>query len=178
MEFCRPSLKQDIRPSSAGLTSASNSAGGGSTSFQDFQESVDDAWDSGDDEFCTVSDVRISKKVSKSAALSVIDSHRLSAKKELKDDASCEDKLSEENKSEALQRLAAQPLQMKNANAEVVPSQVNHRCDEVEVKHKMRNAQFPGRPQPLRQSNSAKCFVSSKEQGSDFIFVFSFKVVV
>lgn len=28
---------------------------GGATSFQDFQESVRDAWDMGDDEFCIIS---------------------------------------------------------------------------------------------------------------------------
>ncbi|XP_046408139.1 TBC1 domain family member 22B [Ischnura elegans] len=47
------------------------------TSFQDFQESVSDAWDIGDDEFCIgLPDVKISKKVAQSAALSVINSHR------------------------------------------------------------------------------------------------------
>uniref|UniRef100_A0A1B6D9K2 Rab-GAP TBC domain-containing protein n=1 Tax=Clastoptera arizonana TaxID=38151 RepID=A0A1B6D9K2_9HEMI len=48
----------------------------GSTSFHDFQESVSDAWDMGDDEFCNISDVRISKQVAHSTALSVINSHR------------------------------------------------------------------------------------------------------
>lgn len=31
------------------------SGGSSSTSFQDFQESVSDAWDTGDDEFCIIS---------------------------------------------------------------------------------------------------------------------------
>ncbi|XP_055324885.1 TBC1 domain family member 22B [Sitodiplosis mosellana] len=51
----------------------------GSTSFQDFQNSVRDAWDIGDDEFCIVSEMsnaKISKKVSQSAALSVIKTHK------------------------------------------------------------------------------------------------------
>ncbi|KAK8379199.1 hypothetical protein O3P69_019209 [Scylla paramamosain] len=45
-------------------------------SFQDYQESVNDAWDCGDDEFCVISDVKISTRMVQSAALSVINSHR------------------------------------------------------------------------------------------------------
>lgn len=63
--------------------SASGTAGGtaGGSSFQDYQESVSDAWDLGDDEFCIISggvtvDARISKKVSQSAALNVIKTHK------------------------------------------------------------------------------------------------------
>lgn len=51
----------------------------GSTSFQDFQASVSDAWDMDDDEFCIISGIentRISKKVSQSAALNVLNTHR------------------------------------------------------------------------------------------------------
>jgi len=44
--------------------------------FQDFQESVDDAWDCGDDEFCVISDVKISNRMVQSAANSVINNHR------------------------------------------------------------------------------------------------------
>lgn len=52
-----------------------------SNSFQDYQESVSDAWDLGDDEFCIISgtvdaSARISKKVSHSAAMNVIKTHR------------------------------------------------------------------------------------------------------
>ncbi|XP_021713381.1 TBC1 domain family member 22B [Aedes aegypti] len=56
-----------------------------SNSFQDYQESVSDAWDLGDDEFCIISGTvdpttaRISKKVSHSAALNVIKTHRSSS---------------------------------------------------------------------------------------------------
>ncbi|XP_017781025.1 PREDICTED: TBC1 domain family member 22B [Nicrophorus vespilloides] len=49
------------------------------TSFQEFQASVSDAWELGDDEFCIVPGIektRISKRVSESAALNVINSHR------------------------------------------------------------------------------------------------------
>lgn len=46
-----------------------------SSSFQDFQESTDDAWDIGDDEFCVVSDVKIVSRVVQSTADSVITNH-------------------------------------------------------------------------------------------------------
>ncbi|XP_069949858.1 TBC1 domain family member 22B isoform X3 [Cherax quadricarinatus] len=47
-----------------------------SDSFLDYQESVNDAWECGDDEFCVISDVKISNRIVQSAALSVINSHR------------------------------------------------------------------------------------------------------
>ncbi|KAJ9583384.1 hypothetical protein L9F63_022250, partial [Diploptera punctata] len=64
----RPSPKKDTR--------GNRQRNSSSTSFQDFQESVSDAWDIGDDEFCVISEVKICKKVAQSAALSVINSHR------------------------------------------------------------------------------------------------------
>uniref|UniRef100_A0A1B6M959 Rab-GAP TBC domain-containing protein n=1 Tax=Graphocephala atropunctata TaxID=36148 RepID=A0A1B6M959_9HEMI len=64
----RPSPRKEVRSNSQ-----QNS---GSTSFQDFQDSVRDAWDIGDDEFCNILDVKISKQVVHSTALSVINNHR------------------------------------------------------------------------------------------------------
>ncbi|XP_039289053.1 TBC1 domain family member 22B [Nilaparvata lugens] len=46
------------------------------SSFKDFQESVRDAWEIEDDDEFGVADVKISKQVAKSAALSVLNSHR------------------------------------------------------------------------------------------------------
>lgn len=51
------------------------------SSFQNYQESVSDAWDLGDDEFCIISglsDTKISRRVSQSAAMNVIKTHRSS----------------------------------------------------------------------------------------------------
>lgn len=48
--FSRPSPKKDVRPSAKTKTT-------GTTSYQDFQASVSDAWDMDDDEFCIVSGV-------------------------------------------------------------------------------------------------------------------------
>lgn len=53
-----------------------------SSSFHQFQASVSDAWDAGDDEVvCGIADARISKTASQTAALNVINSHRNSTKK-------------------------------------------------------------------------------------------------
>lgn len=183
-------MKQDVRHSkfnptaigSGNLTGTANSSGGGhstggsggSTSFQDFQESVDDAWDSGDDEFCTVSDVRISKRVSHSAALSVINSHRSGNKcsQPLPANAKVVQQkiIPEEKKAEALQRLAVQPLHLRNVNLH--PQMINsqHSGEDADLRHGVsplhKPTQFPGRPQPLRQANPPnKFFIPSKEQG-------------
>lgn len=159
-----------------GTTNSSGNTGGssGSTSFQDFQESVDDAWDSGDDEFCTVSDVKISKKVSHSAALSVINSHRSgNAERQTNAKTVQQEIIPEEKKAEALQRLAVQPLHLRNANL-LTHSQVNNSQhlggEDADLKYvaspQHKPTQFPGRPQPLRQTNApAKFFIPSKEQG-------------
>uniref|UniRef100_A0A182M1U6 Rab-GAP TBC domain-containing protein n=1 Tax=Anopheles culicifacies TaxID=139723 RepID=A0A182M1U6_9DIPT len=56
-----------------------SSSSAGSSSFQDYQDSVSDAWDLGDDEFCIISgvvDTRISKRASQTAALNVIKTHK------------------------------------------------------------------------------------------------------
>lgn len=164
---------------SSNLTSTANSSSstgsGGSTSFQDFQESVDDAWDSGDDEFCTVSDIKISKKVSHSAALSVINSHRFGNKcsglAQTNTKVVQQEIIPEEKKAEALQRLAVQPLHLRNANLHSQINNSQHSGEDMDLKHlsvspQHKPTQFPGRPQPLRQTNASnKFFIPSKEQG-------------
>lgn len=194
--FCpRPSPKQDPRQTRGTTTNnlqisfASNvgnvGSGGGAASFQDFQESVDDAWDSGDDEFWTVSDVKISKRVSHSAALSVIDSHRSggscaeAAQANSKDIQSRQAIIPDEKRAEALQRLAVQPLHLRNAQMSTTPnasSNHNPQISNEDADPKLvnspghRTTHFPGRPQPLRQSNaSSKFFVPSKEQGIQIV---------
>ncbi|XP_044256454.1 TBC1 domain family member 22B [Tribolium madens] len=70
----RPSPKKDVKSSSKPKMV-------GATSFQDFQASVSDAWAMDDDDFCIISgleNTKISKKVSQSAALNVLNSHRSS----------------------------------------------------------------------------------------------------
>lgn len=76
----RPTMA--TRMASGGNGGAGAGGAGGGSSFQDYQESVSDAWDLGDDEFCIISGgvsveaARISKKVSQSAALNVIKTHK------------------------------------------------------------------------------------------------------
>ncbi|KAK9890262.1 hypothetical protein WA026_010372 [Henosepilachna vigintioctopunctata] len=68
----RPSPKKDLKTSSKAKQT-------GTTSFQDFQASVSDAWEIEDDDFCIISGLestKISKKVSQSAAINVLNSHR------------------------------------------------------------------------------------------------------
>lgn len=168
------------------ISSSGNISGGsgGGTSFQDFQESIDDAWDSGDDEFCTVSDVKISKRVSHSAAISVINSHRsrkacIDSGATVKSSQRAQEIIPEEKRAEALQRLAVQPLHLRNANLSA-PSQTNnssHSIEDADVKYgaspQHKPTQFPGRPQPLRQTGApAKFFIPSKEQGAHKIISF------
>ncbi|XP_076276838.1 TBC1 domain family member 22 isoform X1 [Lasioglossum baleicum] len=188
----RPSPKQDGKHGKMGGTtlmsgSSTNavstsggmsSSSGGSTSFQDFQESIDDAWDSGDDEFCTVSDVKISKRVSHSAAISVINSHRsrksyLESGTNSKPSQRVQEIIPEEKKAEALQRLAVQPLHLRNANLSM-HSHVNntqHSTDDTDIKYGIspqHRPTLPGRPQPLRQTNApTKFFIPSKEQDGE-----------
>lgn len=177
-----------MRPGKIGLAGSTgaqigpnvlSNSGSGVTSFQDFQESVDDAWDSGDDEFCTVSDVKISRKVSHSAALSVINSHRTAGAAQINCRDHRQDVISEEKKAEALQRLAVQPLRLRNAAMNAQESQSinqNLTSDGLEAKNsgspQHRSHQFPGRPQPLRQMGAPpKFFIPSKEQGENELLI-------
>ncbi|XP_012252399.2 TBC1 domain family member 22B isoform X2 [Athalia rosae] len=181
----RPSLKQEVksgRISHAGSTltpvgqNVLGNSGSGVTSFKDFQESVDDAWDSGDDEFCTVSDVKISKRVSHSAALSVINSHRTAGATQINCKDQRQEIISEEKKTEALQRLAVQPLRLRNATMNTQQLQgsnnQNQNLEDLEARNsnspQHRSHQFPGRPQPLRQMGAPpKFFVPSKDQDGE-----------
>lgn len=137
---------------------------------------MDDAWDSGDDEFCTVSDVKISKRVSHSAALSVINSHRSGNNKCLETSQTNakvveQEIIPKEKKAEALQRLAVQPLHLRNANLRLQMNNSQYSVsDETDSKYSAspqhKPTQFPGRPQQLKQINNPnKFFIPSKEQG-------------
>ncbi|XP_066996989.1 TBC1 domain family member 22B [Anabrus simplex] len=153
----RPSPKKDPRSSRQRNSSCS-------TSFQDFQESVSDAWDIGDDEFCIVSDVKISKRVAQSAAISVINSHRHTTTSDSSVTAptpqSCDFVIPEEKKIEAIQRLASQrePPVSSPAHGLIKP-QIS--CSPPVPKH------FPGRPQPLRGSQSRPKYHFSSREGAD-----------
>lgn len=71
------------------------------SSYQQFQASVNDAWDLGDDEIISgIAETRISKSISQTAALNVINSHRNSAKKVVNDDTVDSNDLKNEVKSD------------------------------------------------------------------------------
>lgn len=77
----RPTAASRMGPGGAVRGGSGPGGPSSSNSFQDYQESVSDAWDLGDDEFCIISGTvdtaaRISKKVSHSAAMNVIKTHR------------------------------------------------------------------------------------------------------
>lgn len=97
-----------------------------SSSFQEFQDSTEDAWDIGDDEFCLTTDVAIHSKVAQSTAMKVLSNHskgtlplsnnstnntnitnssNLSISSKYNDDSNLR---SYETKAAALQRLATQ----------------------------------------------------------------------
>lgn len=139
---------------------------------------MDDAWDSGDDEFCTVSDVRISKKVSHSVALSVIDSHRQSGvarmKEPLKDSLKALPRTHGRAGHDVLNEISRRLPTKKIDETEAVhlKNHVYRKTSEPNqmlkksMSENMRHNHFPGRPLPMRQSNSTgKFFVPSKEQG-------------
>lgn len=61
------------------------------SSYQQFQASVNDAWDLGDDDIISgIADTKISKAISQTAALNVINSHRNSSKNVSKSDVKVE----------------------------------------------------------------------------------------
>ncbi|GLH07930.1 TBC1 domain family member whacked [Gryllus bimaculatus] len=151
----RPSPKKDSRISRQRNTSCS-------TSFQDFQESVSDAWDIGDDEFCVISDVKISKRVAQSAALSVINSHRYTTSGEQVPSTvspSPRGRNVSEEKEEVAKRLGSQ--------SDLPVRSPSHAVSSLHSSSPLMTKQFPGRPQPLRPNQTkSKLFFPSLE-GAD-----------
>ncbi|KAK4872040.1 hypothetical protein RN001_016164 [Aquatica leii] len=103
----RPSPKKDIK-------SGTRSKLTGSTSFQEFQASVSDAWAVDDDEFCIISGVdntHISKKVSESAALNVLNNHRTSSDQSMNIQTT-----NKGNENVRSNRIPGRPQQLRNTN--------------------------------------------------------------
>ncbi|XP_061393358.1 TBC1 domain family member 22B [Musca vetustissima] len=87
----RPSPKRDTNSLSSakvgGGVGGAGHSGGMMATFRDYQNSVSDAWDTGDDEFCIISnatqqqqlllDPRISRQVSQTLAQNVIEVHKM-----------------------------------------------------------------------------------------------------
>lgn len=84
----------------------------------------------------------------------------------------------EEKKAEALQRLAVQPLHLRNVNLNFQVNNSQHPSENIDLKYGVspqhKPTQFPGRPQPLRQTNAPnKFFIPSKEQGVNLFVAYS-----
>ncbi|XP_037093180.1 TBC1 domain family member 22B-like isoform X1 [Pollicipes pollicipes] len=151
-----PPITSDWSPQASPRHASSETVS--AANFQDFQQSVDDAWDDGDDEFCIISgkiqkDVQISANIAQSTALSVIRSHRsgggggrppappnTDSEPPPPPPAAarpCKTEVSEAGKAEAMIRLAAQ----RPSSAEGQPAGLMNPSS---------CPRMPGHPQPLR----------------------------
>ncbi|KAL1493307.1 hypothetical protein ABEB36_011386 [Hypothenemus hampei] len=104
----RPSPKREMKNSSKNKTQ-------GSTSFQDFEDSISDAWEMDDDEFCSgLKNTKISKKVSQSAALDVLNTHRntTETKKSSHENLSDSSQIIRDTEIVRISRIPGRPLQM------------------------------------------------------------------
>lgn len=109
------------------------------SSYQQFQASVNDAWDLGDDEIISgIADTKISKSISETAALNVINSHRNSTKNVNRSDV----KVESDVKSKEV-------VEVKKNEGRKVGGGSGIR-------------QYPGRPRPVRLSALA-----SREESSE-----------
>ncbi|XP_050314472.1 TBC1 domain family member 22B [Anthonomus grandis grandis] len=109
----RPSPKRETK-------NAGKAKPQGSTSFQDFQASVSDAWAMDDDEFCSgLKNTKISKKVSQSAALNVLNTHRTSTEIKRSSSENLSDTSSpqiiHDTEIVRISRIPGRPLQMHSA---------------------------------------------------------------
>lgn len=113
------------------------------SSYQQFQASVNDAWDLGDDDIISgIADTRISKTISQTAALNVINNHRNSTKNIIQND----DKTETESKKEL-------PAGVKSEVKRVSSGQGG---SSGPLRH------YPGRPRPVKLSA-----FSSREESSE-----------
>lgn len=167
----RPTMATRMASGGNGGGGAGGGGAGGGSSFQDYQESVSDAWDLGDDEFCIISggvtvDARISKKVSHSAALNVIKTH-----KNHKNTGAVAPPVARTGsiKSTAatamVESMDGMKISSRNVDSDndgnVVQQQQNHDGMNNVSEHRLRQRfhAYPGRPQLLKLSSN----VASKD---------------
>lgn len=106
------------------------------SSYQQFQASVNDAWDLGDDDIISgIADTKISKAISQTAALNVINSHRNSSKNVNKSDV----KVETENV-----KVADEGVSVKKSEVRKVGG--GSGISSAPLRH------YPGRPRPVRLS--------------------------
>lgn len=111
------------------------------SSYQQFQASVNDAWDLGDDDIISgIAETRISRAISQTAALNVINSHRNSNRTV--------------NKSDVKNETVKKQDEVKKSDGKKVAGVAGGGA--VPIRH------YPGRPRPVRLSALA-----SREESSE-----------
>lgn len=159
----RPSPKRESR-------SQRQRGASSSTSFQDFQESVSDAWDIGDDEFCVISDVKISKRVAQSAAMTVINSHRHTSSEAAIADISPHSLNSKSDgnvqafsikRASSLSPVRSTQRQQQQHQKQQQSSAVQQHCSPTVSRN------YPGRPRPLLSNQGRSKICLSSKEGSD-----------
>ncbi|CAH2093400.1 unnamed protein product [Euphydryas editha] len=117
------------------------------SSYQQFQASVNDAWDLGDDDIISgIAETKISKAISQTAALNVINSHRNSTKNVNKNDVKVDsESVTVKPREEALAVRKNEVRKIGSAPGNSGP-----------LRH------YPGRPRPVRLSA-----LTSREESSE-----------
>lgn len=112
------------------------------SSYQQFQASVNDAWDLGDDDIISgIAEMKISKAISQTAALNVINSHRNSTKNVNKSDVKDSDSVKPK------EEVAVKKNEVRKSGASGGSGPMRH---------------YPGRPRPVRLSA-----LTSREESSE-----------
>lgn len=116
------------------------------SSYQQFQASVNDAWDLGDDDIISgIAETKISKAISQTAALNVINSHRNSSKNVTKSDV----KLDTDSV-----KLVSEPVSVRKNEVKKVVGGPG--VSSGPLRH------YPGRPRPVKLSA-----LTSKEENNE-----------
>ncbi|XP_049879509.1 TBC1 domain family member 22B [Pectinophora gossypiella] len=114
------------------------------SSYQQFQASVNDAWDLGDDDIISgIADTKISRAISQTAALNVINSHRNSSK----------------NVNNSDVKVETENVKSENSTSGVKKNESRRSVGAGASSGPMR---YPGRPRPVRLSA-----LSSREESSE-----------
>ncbi|CAD7091026.1 unnamed protein product [Hermetia illucens] len=155
----RPSPKKDQKVAAHTAKVGKGQLG----SFQDYQQSVSDAWDLGDDEFCIITgiaDTKISKRASQSAAFNVIQTHRtgVSAGMPRNQEAGVKNHHDDndpekENDAKHKEHLGDNGVQHLEDHSQNASSDYSHG---TRLKFRQFHA-YPGRPQLQKLSSSSSC---------------------
>ncbi|XP_023169573.2 TBC1 domain family member 22B [Drosophila hydei] len=139
-----------------GVQRADRGAAGGMVStFRDYQQSVSDAWDTGDDEFCIISSneaaaaaagdaTRISRQVSQTVALNVIETHSRSNQNHIA------------TSSESMEVQASDADLIAGAASYAEDNKQDRRSSHDSNENRSRLRNYPGRPQLQKISTNSQ----------------------